>query len=107
MKMKTIAASGARRSPRRLLSLAALLFAIAAGFANSGEAVEQRYGEYSFDTSISNAFWCTWGWVAPAPAESTSAAIASFDFSGTETAFSSEVSTFYREPRGGCIIVFQ
>jgi len=91
----------------RLRFLRILLFAIGMGLASRCEASVDRYGEYTIDTSISNAYWCTWGWVAPAPSQGASATMASFDFSGTMCAASSSVVPFRREPLKGMIISFR
>ena len=107
MKSKAHGACRVRRSPHRLFLLAALISAGWAGFANFGEASAWPYGEYAFDNSVSNEFWCTWGWVAPSPAEGASAAVAEFDFSGTASASSSAMASFRREPRKGVMIVVQ
>ena len=104
MKNKALAASRMRRSPHCLFPLAVLVFAATVGFANLSEVSERPYGEYAFDNSVSNEFWCTWGWVAPSPAEGVSVAVASFDFSGTSSASSSAVVPFRREPRKGVFI---
>jgi len=105
MKHKALDASRIRRSPHRLFPLAVLVFAAAVGFANLSEISERPYGEYAFDNSVSNDFWCTWGWVAPSPAEGASAAVASFDFSGTSSASSSALVPFRREPRKGVLVI--
>ena len=107
MKNKALAASRMRRSPHCLFPLAVLVFAATVGFANLSEVSERPYGEYAFDNSVSNEFWCTWGWVAPSPAVSASASVASFDFTGTTTEFSSSVPKFYRERRRGMTITFR
>ena len=107
MKPKVLAASRMRKGSHRLFFLAALIAAAAAGFANSSEEPERPYGEYVFDNSISNEFWCTRGWVAPSPTEGASAAVASFDFSGTSSASSSALVPFRREPRKGVLVIVQ
>ena len=107
MKHKALDASRIRRGPHRLFAFAVLVFAAAVGFANLSEVSERPYGEYAFDNSVSNDFWCTWGWVAPSPAEGASAAVAEFDFSGTASASSSAMALFRREPRKGVMIVVQ
>ena len=77
------------------------LFAVASGYPSP------RYGEYTFDNSISNDFWCTWGWVESSPSHGESAAVIPFDFSGTTCAESSLLAPFYREPRKGLTVTFR
>ena len=94
---------------RTFVGVAVLVLTLYVGglFAVEGEYSPPRYGEYSFDNSISNEFWCTWGWVAPSPAVSASASVATFDFTGTTAEFSSVVPKFYRERRKGMTITFR
>ena len=87
--------------------MVALTLCVGGLFAVEGRYASPRYGEYSFDNSISNEFWCTWGWVAPSPAVSASASVATFDFTGTTAEFSSVVPKFYRERRKGMTITFR
>lgn len=89
------------------VTVLAMTLCVGGLFAVEGEYSSPRYGEYSFDNSISNEFWCTWGWVAPSPAVSASASVATFDFTGTTAEFSSVVPKFYRERRKGMTITFR
>jgi hypothetical protein len=89
------------------MKLKILAFTIVAGFASPGEASVPRYGEYAFDSSVSNEFWCTWGWTAPAPAAAPSAAVATFDFSGTTCDSSASIAPFYRARRKSIAISFR
>lgn len=89
------------------VAVMALTLRVSGLFAVEGGHPSPRYGEYTFDNSVSNEFWCTYGWVAPAPAQDESQAVAPFDFSGTMCASSTSVSPFYREPHKGLTVTFR
>lgn len=89
------------------VAVLALTLCVSGLFAVEGGFPLPRYGEYAFDNSVSNEFWCTWGWVEPAPAQETSSAVVPFDFSGTVCASSALVAPFYRESRKGLTVTFR